>query len=166
MIVHQNNFRRWVREAIAGTPVNRRLESASAIVLERVARAAGQTEWFFCRNQSDLKKIEQELRPGSEVSFYFDGRIRCTERPEEMAILAGLTIDARRECVIGALQENGFSVAVDFVTHVREVQEFLAEHSTAPLFFAGDFPAADNDGVAAITLIIPDKDGVTRRHPH
>jgi hypothetical protein len=135
-------------------------------VLERVAFGAGQTEWFFCRDPSDLNRIERELRPGSEVSFYFDGRIGCTERSEELLAIAGRVIDAGRECVIGALQQNGFEIAKDFVTQRSEVQEFISEHSITSLFFAGDYPAADNDGVAAVTLVVPDEDGIIRPHPH
>jgi hypothetical protein len=33
------------------------------------------------------------------------------------------------------------------------------------LYF-GPFPARDNDGQSAITLVLPDKDGVVRQHPH
>jgi hypothetical protein len=126
-VTSQGDFGQWVSEAIARTPVRARLESSSAVVLERVAFGAGQTEWLA---------------------------------------IAGRVIDAGRECVIGALQQNGFEIAKDFVTQRSEVQEFISEHSITSLFFAGDYPAADNDGVAAVTLVVPDEDGIIRPHPH
>src|SRR5438309_1598585 len=71
-----SDFKKLVRAAIAATPIPSLLATREAIVLERIARGGGATNWFFCWDQSQLEKVEEELRPGSAVSFYFDKRIQ------------------------------------------------------------------------------------------
>ena len=61
------------------TAINERLESAGAIVLERVARGGGATNWYCCDSRSSLTTLESLLLPGSVVTFYFDGRFRADE---------------------------------------------------------------------------------------
>jgi hypothetical protein len=36
-------------------------------VLEKVARGAGATRWFFCRTISEIEEVLPQLRPGSRV---------------------------------------------------------------------------------------------------
>jgi hypothetical protein len=44
--------------------------------------------------------------------------------------------------------------------------DFVSALAPSTLFFFGQFPARDNDGDSAITVILPDTDGVVRDHPH
>ena len=68
----ESTFKSFAHIALLTTPLYERLASSSAVVLERKARAAGRTRWFYCANQDHLDAVESELSPGSAVSFYFD----------------------------------------------------------------------------------------------
>jgi hypothetical protein len=138
----------------------------AAVVLERIARGGGATSWYFCRSEQDLAKVASRLSPGSVVSFYFDDRIaRLNERHLLQSRLDDV-MKASVDCVVGALEVDGISISVDFVTTVRELEEFLSDHEDSSVFFVGEFPARESDGENAVTFTLPDKDGVIRSHPH
>jgi len=70
----------WQRSMVADSGVAERLAAikVDAVVLERIARGAGTTNWFVCRRPEDLPLSRPKFWPGSKVSFYFDGRLRHT----------------------------------------------------------------------------------------
>lgn len=148
--------------------VRERLDTAQggAVVLERIARGGGATRWFVCRDRGDLTAIAAVLSPGSVVSFYFDGRIA------EHTFGPGLRHEVERiigetgEAILSQLGPDALELEVEYVTALSEYDEYtetLGSHST---LFLGTFPARDNDGINAITVTLPDRDGVVRAHPH
>jgi hypothetical protein len=161
-----DNFREYVRGAIGETPVRQLLATKEAVVLERVAMGGGATNWYYCSNASKLDFVADRLLPGSVVSFYFDGRLsRITDfatflrSAQELFATAG-------ESVVAALTADECTLAVDFVSRLEDMDDFLAEHSNRSVFFAGEFPGRDNDGYNAVTFTVPDEDGVVRQYPH
>ena len=81
-------------------------------------------------------------------------------------VLDGATNIRKRSFHPGALKEDSISIDVDFITDIKELLEFVSNLEPADLFFFGQFPARDNDGINAITITLPDADGVVRAHPH
>ena len=152
------------RRAIEATPVPRLVRERPGIVLERHARGGGATTWYWIRSPADLSKVVELLRPGSAVSFYFDDRIAegdpATVRDEIVAI-AARDIDA----VVAAY--NGHpELRVDFPGGPLDLAEFVAELQPGETFLYGAFPARDNDGKQAVSVVLPDIDGVVRGHPY
>jgi hypothetical protein len=76
MLRTSDSFTSIAHSTLAMTPVGKLLETSGAVVLERIARGGGATNWYSCSGQSQLEMIEARLLPGSVVSFYFDERIR------------------------------------------------------------------------------------------
>jgi hypothetical protein len=71
-----HSFRLAVRTAVSATPIGDLLSAKSGVVLERIARGGGATNWYYCPKKSSLEVVESKFSPGSIVSFYFDDRIR------------------------------------------------------------------------------------------
>jgi hypothetical protein len=159
-------FTSLVRRCINETAVEENLKRNPAIVLERVARGGGATNWFYCVDQRGLEVIQQRLLPGSCVSFYFDDRIQQADWSAQLEGSVERVIERAGECVIGALGPDLVSIEVDFITSLKEWQEFISEFGTPRKLFFGEFPGRDNDGTDAITMMLPDADGIFRQHPH
>lgn len=159
-------FRRHVAAAIAATPVRELVAAREAVVLERIARGAGATNWYYCRSAEQLDVVIERLRPGSVVSFYFDGRVGKISDIASLARRVEDVVASSRECVVAALAVGESRLSVDFVNGLQDLSEFLEDHSSSSVFFAGEFPGRDNDGYNAVTFTVPDEDGVVRGHPH
>jgi hypothetical protein len=152
------------RAAIDATPIPQRCREASAVVLERIARGGGETRWYLITTPADLSEVIELLRPGSAVSFYFDGRIAesdPTSAKDEILAIAARDINA----VVAAYGDEP-ELRVDFVSGAADLADFVAELCPDERFLFGPFPGRDNDGFAAVTLDLPDPDGVVRPHPH
>ena len=134
-------------------------------MLERIARGGGATNWYVIQTADDLQTLAERLRPGSLVSFYFDDRlvIGPIDREARAAILEIAERDT--SAVVGALDERDIQLTVDFPSSGSELDEFVTEHEGATFVF-GRFPSSDDDGSSAVTLTLPDADGVARPHPH
>jgi hypothetical protein len=52
------------------------------------------------------------------------------------------------------------------VTGCNDLDDFVSTLTAVSLVFFGPFPASDNDGIRAVTVALPDADGVVRSHPH
>jgi hypothetical protein len=155
-------------EALGRTPVARLLEQlpeGQAFVLERIARGGGGTSWYVIRTSDDLQTLAERLRPGSLVSFYFDDRLimGAIDGEARAAILEIAVRDT--SAVVGAVDDSDIELTVDFPSSATELDEFVTEHEPATFAF-GAFPASENDGSNAVTLTLPDADGVMRPHPH
>jgi hypothetical protein len=153
-------------EALAAR-VERRLRDApqGAIILERIARGAGATNWFACRDRAQLDEVMAELWPGNCVSFYFDGRISSGANSTLVQDRILEVVAETGECVVGHA-ETEVRLEVDFITAASELWEFVALLGPEATIYFGPFPARDNDGRQAITVVLPDRDGVIRPHPH
>lgn len=164
--MNSSDFRTLIVRCIGQTPVGVNLASRRAIVLERVARGGGATHWYYCKDATSLAAVEQKLLPGSMVSFYFDDRFQETTDVSAAVSRAARIIADSRETVVGVVMADGVSSQVEFATSAREVTEFLSDAALPGLIFCGRFPGADNDGKDAVTLTLPDPDGVVRGHPY
>jgi hypothetical protein len=153
--------------AIMSTNVPTRLLRDPAVVLERVARGGGETRWYSLSGLDELEVLAARLSPGSTVSFYFDDRIeRCALNDETHDVVLNLIHD-HGEAVVGVLSPDEMSIEIEFVSSVGEMSEFLGALEPGPTtLFVGPFPERENDGVLAVTLDLPDHDGVVRPHPH
>lgn len=148
--------------------VRERLDTApgGAVVLERIARGGGATRWFVCHDRGALDAIAARLSPGSVVSFYFDDRI------DERRFEPGLRSEVERivretgEAILAQLGPDSLELEIEYVTALSEFDEYAETLGSDSTLFVGTFPARDNDGVNAITVTIPDRDGVVRAHPH
>ena len=142
------------------------LRRRPAVVLERVARGGGETRWFFLVGAGELPSLSARLSPGSAVSFYFDDRIRRWAAVDDAAVAAVLdVVHASGEAVVGLLMPDGVTLDVEFVSGLGDLSDFVAGRTPGELF-VGSYPARDDDGIHAVTLILPDRDGVVRCHPH
>jgi hypothetical protein len=155
-----------VRAAMAATPIPERLRERNAIVLERIAYGGGATNWYHCRDLADLASIERWLRAGSVVSFYFDDRLRWSDDRAEIEEAARRWLDTTGSCVLAAPAEHGCRLDARDAADYEDVQEMIADLAPGSRVVCGPFPARDNDGVHAVTLQVPDADGVVRPHPH
>jgi hypothetical protein len=152
--------------AIASTPTPRLLAQRPAVVLERLARGGGATRWYQIDEPRHLTVLAELLTPGSAVSLYFDGRIerRCLD--EDLIDVVLDLIKAHGDAVVGRLSPEPFVIDVEFVAGLGDLSEFLGGSVNGVELFVGAFPARDDDGVDAVTIDLPDADGVVRRHPH
>jgi len=159
-------FKAIVHALLSGTAVPGLLASRSAVVLERIARGGGATRWYHCPGAAALGAIEEKLSPGSVTSFYFDGRIRrARPSPAVVADIEKIIAEAG-DAVLGTLREDGIGIAGETIVSSGDLRETLSTIDPSTEVFYGAFPGRDDDGVAAVTVTLPDRDGVVRAHPH
>ena len=151
--------------AIASTSVARNLADRPAVVVERFARG-GATRWYYVDASRHLARLAGMLRPGSAVSFYFDGRIANRSIDDSLVDVILDLVDAHGEAVIGVLSRDGLEIDVDFVAGLNDLTQFLGGTADRSEVFVGAFPARENDGLNVVTIDLPDVDGIVRRHPH
>jgi hypothetical protein len=166
LIMQQSSFKSFVHSALLATPLNGRLARNSAVVLERKARAAGQTRWFYCADQDHLDAVESELSPGSAVSFYFDQRIKGEVYSPQISVAISELLVRYGEVLVGTISKNEIEIDIEVITGESELSELRSTLDFGARLFYGVFPARDNDGVNAINVTLPDRDGVVRPHPH
>jgi hypothetical protein len=148
------------------TPIIDLLGATAAVVLERIAKGGGATKWYYCPGKAHLEAIEAQVSPRSVVSFYFDDRIRGDNCSPEVMSAVERIIARTGEAVVGALGEDGLHIDVEILTGPNELAAFASKISPASRVFYGVFPARDNDGVQAVTVVLLDADGIVRPNPH
>jgi hypothetical protein len=165
-VTQQSDFVRLARAALEATSARQRLgETREAVVLERIARGGGATSWYVLRSADDLDALAARLRPGSRVSLYFDSRFMIGDFGQAAREAAIGIIQRKGEAVLAALRPPDIEAEADFPSSPREADEFVRDHPDATII-VGAFPAAEDDGVSAVTLVLPDADGLVRTHPH
>jgi hypothetical protein len=164
--MQKDSFATIVHSALSATHVRALLETNGAVILERIARGGGATKWYYCSDQKCLEDLELSLAPGSVVSFYFDERICHTEYSKEMDSILDNMVRTAGELLIGVPISSSRSIDVEIISGPHELAEFLSTISLGTLIFYGIFPMHDNDGTNAVTVTLPDIDGVVRPHPH
>jgi hypothetical protein len=138
----------------------------NVVVLERLARSAGSTNWYVIRADTQLDDLAAKVSPGSSISLYFDRRVAHHPYDEER-VREILEIARRdRDAVVGRLSPDGMTLEVDFVSNREELDEFTQWLSPGEDIYFGAFPGRDDDGVNSVTIDLPDTDGVVRQHPH
>lgn len=136
------------------------------VVLERLARAAAATKWYVLFNPAQVEEIAGGLSPGSSVSFYFDGRLAIAPYGSDVARIVLKIAGGERDAVVGRIVPGSPKVEVQFIANQEELDDFVNHLIPTALLRYGSFPARDNDGDRAITLDMPDADGIVRSHPH
>jgi hypothetical protein len=164
--MNRNEYLALVYEHLDAIELRQHFQKSSAVILERLARGGGATNWFFCKTTEDLAAIFERLKPGSLVSFYFDDRIRQGWYSEQLDSEIESFIAEDGDCMVGFLGDDGRSIEVDFPGGPGDLKDFVAICGTTRPFFYGRFPGPDNDGKVAFTVTLPDRDGVVRRHPY
>ncbi|MFI9381609.1 hypothetical protein [Kutzneria sp. NPDC052558] len=163
----------WRRRAVMTSPVPRLLAGGPAIVLERLAYGGGSTNWYRCVDQPALEALADELRHGSDVSFFFGDRFahrRYTTRTRaEMArfmdYLGGLPGETGA-IVVGHVDDDALHMTVDYPSALEEADDFLADFEPEPWIYYGRCPGWENDGVRAVNFKVPDDDGIVRPHAY
>jgi hypothetical protein len=163
-----NSFSDLALSAIEGRSLSRLLaeKAGGAVVLERIARGAGATRWYLLRDADDVPALAESLSPGSRVSFYLDARLALRPYDDTVASEILAIAQADRDSVVATPRSEGLEMDVEFIAGEDELQEFTARLPSGASVVYGRFPAADDDGVSAVTVDLPDRDGVVRPHPH
>jgi hypothetical protein len=89
-------------------------------------------------------------------------------RPASTTRAAAALLRIAREdgdAVVGVHVPDALELNVEFVS-VHEVEQFAEQLTPGTIVVYGRFPAADEDGEHAVTLVLPDRDGVIRPHPY
>lgn len=152
--------------AMAVTSLAKLLARGPAIVLERVAFGGGATNWYYCTHEAQLPILAARFTPGSVVSFYFDGRIRDAISMDEVRSIADRSIRETGDAVVGVLAPDGLTIDAQIVAGPNDLDDFASGLGVNCRLFSGAFPGRENDGVQAITITMPDADGIVRPHPH
>ena len=159
-------FAEIARRAVEPTGAGQLLASGPATVFERIARGGGATRWYWLRTADDLGRLYDVLSPGSVVSFYFDDRIEGAPFSEEIGERILATAESDGDAVVGRLAPDGLTLDVDYVGGPIALAELVDDLPADETVFFGPVPGRDNDGVHAVTVTLPDADGVVRAHPH
>lgn len=157
-----------VADVIGASPVRQLFarSRADVVVLERIARGGGETRWYLLQSDSQLDTLVRLLTPGSVVSFYFDGRIERVRYGPDVLKRILTIINMTGDAVVGLLGADGMTLEIESIAGPTDLAEFTATLGLDSTVFVGAFPARDNDGSAAVTVVLPDADGVVRAHPH
>jgi hypothetical protein len=155
------------RAALSAAGVFERAETP-AIVLERIAYGAGSTIWYCVRGTQLWTALTNRLRPRSLVSFYFDERIAKTvyDTSARTALETWWTRDG--DAVLLTLVPNDIELDYWTIGGDTDLDDLEADGDLKPgdEIYIGPYPARDNDGTNAITVVLPDEDGVVRRHAY
>lgn len=136
-------------------------------VQERIANGAGQTRWFFCANSFDLSRLNEELRPGSLITAYFDDRIQKARLGDlKREDIEGICSDGA-ECVAGQIVSGSIQVDLLFVEGWADFLDLFDGSDPDSIFFYGAYPSEGLWDIGkSISFIVPDEDGVFREHPY
>jgi hypothetical protein len=153
--------------AIEATAVPRLLASSvgGAIVFERVANSS-ETRWYSLRDLKQLSVLAASLRPGSMVSFYFDGRIATGTYGADVRREILRTAAPSADVIIGALGADGLELDIGYICGERDLDDYPEILNLGATVIYGPYPGRDDDGENAVTLVLPDLDGVVRGHPY
>jgi hypothetical protein len=152
--------------AIEESTVPRLLGSREAIVLECIARGGGATRWYSVRSAEQLSTLAARLRPGSRVSFYFDGRFQS--RVYGPTVLNEILRGAApgHDIIIAAPSADGIELEHGYICGPGDLDAYPDMLRPGRVVIFGPDPPRENDGDRAVTLVLPDSDGVVRRHPY
>ena len=99
------------------------------------------------------------------MSFYFDDRIRrVMYTPEHSSDMEQIIMDTR-DVVVGFLTNDHVSIEMNIISGPEELVQTLSTFDLGSAIFYGATPSRENDD-RAVTLVLPDDDGLVRPHPH
>jgi hypothetical protein len=70
------------------------------------------------------------------------------------------------DAVVGVVGEDSVKMGVEVVVSREDLAECMSAIALGVPVFYGAFPSRDDDGVRAVTMTLPDRDGIVRNHPH
>jgi hypothetical protein len=151
---------------ISDTAIGRLLESGPAVVAERIARGGGNTLWYVCESPSQLPAVVGRLSPGSAVHFLFGERfVHRVYSPEVRDGILRI-VKEDREAVVGQLDVDGLTLDTEYIANAVELDEYVENFGSASRVFYCRYPGWESNGLDAVTVVLPDADGVLRKHPH
>jgi hypothetical protein len=161
-------YSKMALEAILTRGVRSAIEQASheVVILERLARAAGATNWYVLHDANQLSDLAARLSPGSSVSFFFDGRFAFHDYNTDIRREILRIARRDRQAVVAKRSGDDIALKVDFIANESELDDFKRDMGRGERILYGAYPAKDNDGALAITIDLPDRDGIVRLHPH
>jgi hypothetical protein len=135
------------------------------VVLERIAWGAGQTRWYVAYDAQQLGDILSGAANGSAISCYFDDRLKrstwsMSTRQEIMDV-----VKTSGDCVVARPVAGSNLLDVAFVAGENDIDEFFPAIREGETVFLGAFPGRDDDGVNAVSWIVPDSNA-PKRIPH
>ena len=138
-----------------------------ALVLEKVARGAGQTSWFLLTHTSHVDKAMAASRGGSALLLYIDPQfaIEGSASPDLLSAVQGLLTAIRvpdQALVALAPRPDSPVCEYDFPTSLGDVREWFDDRPGTRVLLR-KYPALDEEDAEAI---VPDADGVARAYPH
>ncbi len=136
------------------------------VVLERLARSGGATNWYYAETAAPVREIFSALRGGSRVSFYFGAGMRVEPFTEDAVDRMFEVVSHSGEIVVGVPAAGRVDFAVELPTAPSELAEFLVHVPHGSLVVWGPWPDVADDGEDAVTVTLVDSDGVLRAHPH
>jgi len=95
-----------------------------------------------------------------------DNRIGCSRYSLSVKREIQNIVNETGDCIVGILMADALSLDVNFISSPEEIEAFKLSLKSTPKIWYGPFPARDNDGVSAVTITLPDRDGKVRAHPH
>jgi hypothetical protein len=135
------------------------------VVLERIARGGGETRWYLGKTSEECRRIYRLLGPGSRVTFYFTGPLRVEPLGDGVIGAMFAAIGEDREIVVGVPNDDDpVSLAVELLSGPSELTEFLTQPQSSGDLAWGPYP--DVDEPESETLVLVDRDGIFRPHPH
>ena len=147
----------WQGRTISDSPIPRLLTTRPAVVLERIARGGGTTNWYHCADPTQLNAVTARLNPGSVVSFYFDDRIAYSRFTSDLRQQMLDLMDSLRgqpgetgEIVVGRLNADQLRIEVDFPSGPADLDEVTAHLGHHSWIYYGPYPGRDNDGINAV----------------
>lgn len=115
-----------------------------------------------------LTALCRRLRPGSWVSFYFDSRI--AKVTFDASARAALQAWAQRDidAVLLTIVPDDFELDYWTIGGEQDLADLESDGdlNAGEEVYIGRYPGPDNDGTNAITIVLPDEDGVVRNHPY
>ncbi len=153
----------WV---LSDSGIHALVESRPSIVLERLARGGGATRWYHLPRQGDVAQIASRLSPGSSVSFYFDNRFAWCRPGDPYEQRVRSVLATTGETVVAEVVDDDPELLLHLVAGEADLAELTTDLASNRSLFIGSFPMRDSDGIDAVTIDLPDRDGVIRHHPH
>jgi hypothetical protein len=135
------------------------------VMWERIARGSGATRWYLARTRDDARHIFGLLGPGSRVTFCFAGPLRVDPLSERVIGAMFEAVGEAGEIVIGT-PEVGTPVRLDaeLVSGPSELAEYLMQPQPSGDLVWGPLPGLTQPD--SVTVVLVDRDGIVRSHPH
>lgn len=141
-------------------------DGGQLVVLERLARGGGATNWWCVHDALSFNAVWRQLRPGSAVSVYTSECVGELRYFEEGRTRAQRILGRIGEVCLGLKDADDLAIEMEFVAGPTELADFEALLGLESRVFVGEYPPRVDDGVTGVTFVVPDTDGVIRDHPH